>query len=95
LHMPLENSEALSNEKLYKLVCWVTDRISQQGKVLIHDEHGDREGMLLASAVIVVEANWSARSAYHRVRTQRLLEANQSQYDRLVEFEDWFRSENR
>lgn len=87
LHLPTLDTYPLTVEQLLQGSSWVQERIKQEGRVLIHCEHGVGRSVLLACAVLVY-GGMKAQDALNLVQEKRWQAApNQRQVARLEEFE--------
>ncbi len=87
LHLPTPDTRPLSVEQMLEGAQWVNQRIEQDGRVLIHCEHGVGRSALLTAAVLVYDG-MSAYDALHLVQQKRWQAApNHRQVQRLREFE--------
>lgn len=87
LHLPTRDTQPLSVEQMMDGAQWVSERMKQGGRVLIHCEHGVGRSALLACAVLVYDG-MNARDALLLVQQRRWQAApNHRQIERLREFE--------
>lgn len=87
LHLPTADTQPLTVEQMLEGSQWVTERMDQGGRVLIHCEHGVGRSALLACAVLVYNG-MNAQEALHLVQQKRWQAApNHRQVRRLREFE--------
>ena len=87
LHLPTADTRPLTVEQMLKGSQWVQERMKQDGRVLIHCEHGVGRSALLTCAVLVYNG-MHAYDALHLVQEKRWQAApNHRQVRRLREFE--------
>ena len=87
LHLPAADTQPFTTEQMIQGAKWVNERIAQDGRVLIHCEHGVGRSVLLACAVLVYEG-MSAQDALQLVQQKRWQAApNHKQVKRLRQFE--------
>lgn len=87
LHLPTPDTQAMSIEQLMEGARWVSQRMKNGGRVLIHCEHGVGRSVLLTTAVLIYEG-MHARDALQLVQEKRWQAApNHRQIQRLREFE--------
>jgi protein-tyrosine phosphatase len=87
LHLPTRDTQPLSVEQMMEGARWVSERMKQGGRVLIHCEHGVGRSALLACAVLVYDG-MNASDALYLVQQRRWQAApNHRQIERLREFE--------
>jgi protein-tyrosine phosphatase len=87
LHLPTADSRPLTIEQMLEGAQWVSERMEQGGRVLIHCEHGVGRSALLTCAVLVYNG-MPAQDALHLVQQKRWQAApNHRQVRRLREFE--------
>jgi protein tyrosine phosphatase (PTP) superfamily phosphohydrolase (DUF442 family) len=87
LYLPTRDTFPLTVEQLMQGAAWVDARIKQDGRVLIHCEHGVGRSVLLTCAVLVY-GGMHARDALQLVKLKRWQAApNHRQVARLREFE--------
>lgn len=88
LYLPTPDTYPLTVEQLMEGASWAQERIAQDGRVLIHCEHGVGRSVLLAAATLVYDG-MHARDALALVKERRWQAApNHRQIARLREFED-------
>jgi len=87
LHLPAPDTYPLSIDQLMEGARWVSERLEQGGRVLIHCEHGVGRSVLLTCAVLVYRGMnaFEALSLVQRKRWQA--SPNHRQVQRLREFE--------
>ena len=87
LHLPTADSRPLTIEQMLEGAQWVSERMEQGGRVLIHCEHGVGRSVLLTCAVLVY-SGMPALDALQLVQQKRWQAApNHRQVRRLREFE--------
>lgn len=87
LYLPTPDTYPLSVEQLMQGAAWVQGKIQEDGRVLIHCEHGVGRSVLLTCAVLV-HGGMHARDALELVGRKRWQAApNHRQVSRLREFE--------
>ena len=87
LHLPTRDTQPLTVEQMMQGARWVSERLKQGGRVLIHCEHGVGRSALFTCAVLVYDG-MHARDALHLVQQRRWQAApNHQQIRRLREFE--------
>jgi protein-tyrosine phosphatase len=87
LHLPTADTRPLTIEQMLEGAQWVSERMEQGGRVLIHCEHGVGRSVLLTSAVLVYNG-MHALDALQLVQQKRWQAAlNHRQVRRLREFE--------
>jgi protein-tyrosine phosphatase len=87
LHLPTADTRPLTIEQMLEGAQWVSERMEQGGRVLIHCEHGVGRSALLTCAVLVYNG-MHAQDALHLVQEKRWQAApNHRQVKRLREFE--------
>jgi protein-tyrosine phosphatase len=87
LYLPTRDTKPLTIEQMTQGARWVSARIQEGGRVLIHCEHGVGRSALLTTAVLVYDG-MSADDALHLVQQKRWQAApNHSQVVRLRQFE--------
>lgn len=87
LYLPTRDTKPLTIEQMKEGASWVSERMKQGGRVLIHCEHGVGRSALLATAVLVYDG-MHASDALHQVQQRRWQAApNHSQVERLRQFE--------
>jgi protein tyrosine phosphatase (PTP) superfamily phosphohydrolase (DUF442 family) len=87
LYLPTRDTKPLTIEQMKEGSRWVSDRMKQGGRVLIHCEHGVGRSALLATAVLVYDG-MHASDALHLLQHRRWQAApNHSQVERLRQFE--------
>src|SRR5437763_4826691 len=86
LYLPTRDTQAMSVEQLMEGAQWVHQRMEQEGRVLIHCEHGVGRSVLLGCAVLVY-GGMHAQDALKLVKNKRLQDAlNHKQVKSLGEF---------
>ncbi len=87
LYLPTDDTRPLTIEQMMEGSKWVSERMDQGGRVLIHCEHGVGRSALLTCAVLVYNG-MHAYDALHLVQEKRWQAApNHRQVRRLREFE--------
>ena len=87
LYLPTRDTKPLTIDQMMQGARWVSERLRQGARVLIHCEHGVGRSALLATAVLIYDG-MSASAALHLVQQKRWQAApNHSQVERLREFE--------
>jgi protein tyrosine phosphatase (PTP) superfamily phosphohydrolase (DUF442 family) len=87
LYLPTRDTKPLTIGQMKEGARWVSERMKQGGRVLIHCEHGVGRSALLATAVLVYDG-MSASDALHLIQQRRWQAApNHSQVERLRQFE--------
>jgi protein-tyrosine phosphatase len=87
LHLPAADTQPFTTEQMIQGAKWVHERIAQDGRVLIHCEHGVGRSVLLTCAVLVYEG-MPAQDALQLVQQKRWQAApNHKQVKRLRQFE--------
>lgn len=87
LHLPTRDTYPMTVEQLMEGSVWVSERMKQGGRVLIHCEHGVGRSVLLTSAVLVYDG-MHAQDALELVKQKRWQASpNHKQVVRLREFE--------
>jgi protein-tyrosine phosphatase len=95
LYLPTPDTYPLSIGQLEEGAAWISERLKQGGRVLIHCEHGVGRSVLLTCAVLVYDG-MHARDALELVQEKRWQAGpNQRQVARLKEFESSVRSRRR
>jgi len=95
LYLPTPDTYPLSVEQLMQGAVWANEKIQQDGRVLIHCEHGVGRSVLLTCAVLV-HSGMHASDALALVKQKRWQAApNHRQIARLREFEMESRSQRR
>ncbi len=87
LYLPTRDTQAMSIEQMMEGAQWTHQAMQQNGRVLIHCEHGVGRSALLACAVLVYEG-MHAQDALQLVQQKRWQAApNHKQVERLRAFE--------
>ena len=93
LYLPTPDTYPLSVEQLEEGAKWANEQIKDDGRVLIHCEHGVGRSVLLTCATLMY-GGMSARDALALVQQKRWQAApNERQVARLKDFEATLRSQ--